>query len=119
MDLRDKRVLVTGAGGFIGSHLTEKLVELGATTRAFVHYNALGSWGWLNESPVRNDIEVVAGDVCDRDSVRQAIAGYKIIFFLAALVEIRYTYQCNPTIHIRDTMCCKLEPKNQKEFACI
>ena len=67
-----RRVLVTGAGGFIGSHLAEQLVEHGAKVRAFVHYNALGTWGWLDQSPLAKDMEVVAGDITDRDSVRGA-----------------------------------------------
>lgn len=92
MNLRGKRVLVTGAGGFIGSHLTERLVQEGARVRAMVHYNALGSWGWLDESPVRNEIEVMAGDVCDRDSVRHAMEGAEIVFHLAALIGIPYSY---------------------------
>ena len=92
MNWNNKRVLVTGAGGFIGSHLTERLVDLGASTRALVHYNALGTWGWLDESPFRNDIEVVAGDICDRDSVRQAMQSVEIVFHLAALIDIHYSY---------------------------
>lgn len=92
MNWNSKRVLVTGAGGFIGSHLTERLVELGASTRALVHYNALGTWGWLDESPFRNDIEVVAGDICDRDSVCQAMRSVEIVFHLAALIAIPYSY---------------------------
>ncbi|MDY6876670.1 MAG: GDP-mannose 4,6-dehydratase [Chloroflexota bacterium] len=92
MNWNNKRVLVTGAGGFIGSHLTERLVDLGASTRALVHYNALGTWGWLDESPFRNDIEVVAGDICDRDSVRQAMQSVEIVFHLAALIAIPYSY---------------------------
>ena len=63
MNWKSKKVLVTGAGGFIGSHLTERLVELGASVRALVHYNALGTWGWLDQSAYRNDIDVIAGDV--------------------------------------------------------
>lgn len=95
-----KRVLVTGAGGFIGSHLTERLVELGAATRALVHYNALGTWGWLDHSSVRNDVEIVAGDICDRDSVRQAIKDVDIVFHLAALIAIPYSYQA-PASYVR------------------
>ncbi len=92
MSLRGKKVLVTGAGGFIGSHLAERLVELGANVRGLVHYNALGSRGWLNESPLRKQIENIAGDICDRDSVRQATQGIDVIFHLAALIAIPYSY---------------------------
>ena len=92
MSWNGTRVLVTGAGGFIGSHLTERLVEVGADVRALVHYNALGTWGWLDQSPVCGDIEVVAGDICDRDSVRQAMQGVEIVFHLAALIAIPYSY---------------------------
>ncbi len=100
MNWTGKRVLVTGAGGFIGSHLTERLVELGATTRALVHYNALGTWGWLNHSPVRNEIEVVAGDVTDRDSVRRVLRRTERVFHLAALIAIPYSYQA-PVSYVR------------------
>jgi dTDP-glucose 4,6-dehydratase len=93
-------VLVTGAGGFIGSHLTERLVELGATVRALVHYNALGTWGWLDRSPRRDDVEVVAGDVCDRDSVRQAMQDAEVVFHLAALIAIPYSYHA-PLSYVR------------------
>jgi dTDP-glucose 4,6-dehydratase len=86
-------VLVTGAGGFIGSHLTERLVELGASTRALVEYNSLGSWGWLDESPARRDVEVVLGDVRDYDSVRAAAEGAEAVFHLAALIAIPYSYE--------------------------
>lgn len=95
-----KRVLVTGAGGFIGSHLAERLAELGATTRALVHYNALGRWGWLDQSPHRNDLEVIAGDICDRDSVRRAMEKADIVFHLAALIAIPYSYHA-PVSYIR------------------
>jgi len=87
-----KRVLVTGAGGFIGSHLAERLVEEGARVRALVHYNALDSWGWLDESARRAEMEVVAGDVRDRDSVQAAVEGAEIVFHLAALIAIPYSY---------------------------
>jgi len=95
-----KHVLVTGAGGFIGSHLTERLVELGADVCAFVHYNALGSWGWLDQSVVRDSLQVMAGDVTDRDSVRQAMQGREIVFHLAALIAIPYSYQA-PLSYVR------------------
>ncbi len=87
-----KRVLVTGAGGFIGSHLCERLVELGADVRAFAEYNSLGSWGWLDESPARGELDVVLGDVRDRDSTRAAISGREIVFHLAALIAIPWSY---------------------------
>lgn len=100
MDWKGKAVLVTGAGGFIGSHLTEKLAGLGADVRAFVHYNALGSWGWLDESPARENIDVLMGDVCDRDSVRRAMEGREVVFHLAALIAIPYSYQ-TPASYVR------------------
>ena len=88
-----RRVLVTGAGGFIGSHLTERLVELGASVRALVEYNALGSWGWLDDSAARDDVEVRLGDVRDPDSVRAATEGIDTVFHLAALIAIPYSYE--------------------------
>ncbi len=92
MNWLGQRVLVTGAGGFIGSHLTERLVELGATTRAFVHYNSLGTWGWLDRSPVKNEVEVIAADICDRDSVSKSVREMDVVFHLAALIAIPYSY---------------------------
>jgi NAD dependent epimerase/dehydratase len=93
MNWKGKNVLVTGAGGFIGSHLTERLVELGANVRGLVHYNALASCGWLDRSPLRKQIEIFAGDICDRDSVRHATKGRDVIFHLAALIAIPYSYE--------------------------
>lgn len=95
-----KKVLVTGAGGFIGSHLSEKLVAEGASVRAFVHYNSSGTWGWLDASPVRDQIEVMAGDICDRDSVRKAMTGTETVFHLAALIAIPYSYEA-PASYVR------------------
>jgi NAD dependent epimerase/dehydratase len=93
MNWSEKKILVTGAGGFIGSHLTEQLVDRGAQVRAFVHYNALGRWGWLDLSKFKNEIEVVPGDISDRDSVRSAVQGMDVVFHLAALIGIPYSYQ--------------------------
>lgn len=88
-----RRVLVTGAGGFIGSHLCERLVELGANVRAFAEYNSLGSWGWLDESPRRGELEVVLGDVRDADSIASAAGGIDTVFHLAALIAIPFSYE--------------------------
>jgi dTDP-glucose 4,6-dehydratase len=92
MNWSGKRVLVTGAGGFIGSHLTEKLVSLGAETRGMVHYRSDGSWGWLDHSNAKDEIEVYPGDISDRDSVNQAMKNREIVFHLAALIAIPYSY---------------------------
>lgn len=84
---------MTGAGGFIGSHLAEALVKRGARTRAFVHYNALGKCGWLDDSPFKKKMEVIAGDIRDRSTVEQAMKNIDIVFHLAALIGIPYSYQ--------------------------
>lgn len=100
MNWTGKRVLVTGAGGFIGSHLTERLVEQGANVRALVHYNALQSRGWLDHSPVRSEVEVLFGDISDRDSVRAAMRDVVVVFHLAALIGIPYSYHA-PLSYVR------------------
>jgi dTDP-glucose 4,6-dehydratase len=87
-----KKVLVTGAAGFIGSHLTELLVSKGFELKAFVRYNSKNNWGWLEESYVKNDIEVVTGDIRDYDSVFNAVKGCNSVFHLAALIGIPYSY---------------------------
>src|SRR5947199_32320 len=81
-----------GAGGFIGSHLAEQLVQLGAKTRALVHYRGNGSWGWLDESPLKGEMQIIAGDVRDRDLVVSAMKGANVVFHLAALIGIPYSY---------------------------
>ena len=86
------KVLVTGAGGFIGSHLTELLVKQGFDIKAFVRYNSKNSWGWLESSPVKNDIEIISGDIRDYDSVSNALRDCKAVFHLAALIGIPYSY---------------------------
>jgi len=92
MNWNGKNVLVTGAGGFIGSHLTEALTQAGANVRALVHYNSAGRWGWLDESPQRGDFEVVAGDITDAGSVAHAMADRDVVLHLAALIAIPYSY---------------------------
>jgi len=89
-----KRVLVTGAGGFIGSHLTETLVRMGARVRAFVRYNSRGAAGFLDQSPaeVLEELEIIGGDLRDPDAVRQAVAGVEVVFHLGALIAIPYSY---------------------------
>ena len=87
-----KNVLVTGAGGFIGSHLTELLVKKGLNVKAFVHYNSNNSWGWLDSSKIKGDIEVISGDIRDFDSVYNSAKDVDTVFHLAALMDIRYSY---------------------------
>ena len=92
MSWQGRSVLVTGAGGFIGSHLTEALVREGADVRALVEYTFDGSRGWLDALPVQEDVEVIAGDVRDPDSVARGVAGAEVVFHLAALISIPYSY---------------------------
>ncbi|MBC7505788.1 MAG: SDR family NAD(P)-dependent oxidoreductase [Sandarakinorhabdus sp.] len=99
MKLRGKKVLVTGADGFIGSHLTEYLVSLGADVRAFVCYNSNNSWGWLDDAnaDLRRDLDVFAGDIRDPHGVRAAMTGCDAVFHLAALIAIPYSYHSPDT----------------------
>lgn len=96
---RSKKILVTGADGFIGSHLTEELVKRGYDVKAFVQYNSFNSWGWLDESPIdiKKHIEVFAGDIRDPHGVKSAMKGCELIFHLAALIAIPYSYHSPDT----------------------
>ena len=89
-----KRVLVTGADGFIGSHVTEALVRAGYDTRAFVMYNSLNSWGWLDRTApeIQHNFEVVSGDIRDPHGVATAVQGCDAVLHLAALIAIPYSY---------------------------
>lgn len=94
-----KKVLITGADGFIGSHLTETLVRHGYEVRAFVYYNSFNKWGWLDQcSPdVKGKFEVFAGDIRDPHGVRTALAGCDEVLHLAALIAIPYSYHSPDT----------------------
>lgn len=94
MDLKHKSVLVTGADGFIGSHLTEHLVSLGCKVRAFVCYNSFGSLGWLDSltRAERSNIDFFSGDIRDPNGVETAMKGIDIVFHLAALIAIPFSY---------------------------
>lgn len=94
MLLKDKRVLITGADGFIGSHLTEALLEAGCSVRAFVYYNSFNSWGWIdNFSPEKKSrLEIFAGDIRDPNGVRTAMKDIDVVFHLAALIAIPFSY---------------------------
>jgi dTDP-glucose 4,6-dehydratase len=100
MNLENKKVLVTGAGGFIGSHLTERLVEIGSKVKAFVRYNSNNNWGWIEKSKYKDEIEVYVGDIRDYDSVRDAMKGVDVVFHLAALIGIPYSY-ISPLAYIK------------------
>lgn len=94
MNLKNKKVLVTGADGFIGSHLAEALLAEGCKVKAFVYYNSFNSWGWLDTLPKAKlkNIEIFAGDVRDPNGVRTAMKGQDAVFHLAALIGIPFSY---------------------------
>jgi NAD dependent epimerase/dehydratase len=89
-----KKILVTGADGFIGSHLTEELVKQGYEVRAFIFYNSFNSWGWIDSFPaeIKNKIEIFAGDIRDPNGVRVAMKDCDTVFHLAALIGIPFSY---------------------------
>tara|TARA_Y100000816_G_scaffold270067_1_gene233524 strand:- start:596 stop:1567 length:972 start_codon:yes stop_codon:yes gene_type:complete len=94
------KVLVTGAAGFLGSHLTEKLIESGYSVRALMHYDSNNNWGWLENSKYRKEIDFVVGDIRDFDSVHSAMKDIDEVFHLAALIGIPYSY-LSPLAYIK------------------
>lgn len=99
MNKNKETVLITGADGFIGSHLTEALVREGYKVRAFVMYNSFGSWGWLDhcQDEIKNSFEVVSGDIRDPFGVKNALKGCDAVLHLAALIAIPYSYNSPDT----------------------
>ena len=94
MELYNKKVLITGADGFIGSHLVERLLDEGAIVKAFVYYNSFNNWGWLDtlSKEVLSKIEIFSGDIRDPYGVKEAMKGCEVVFHLAALIAIPYSY---------------------------
>jgi len=94
LNLKNKKVLVTGADGFIGSHLVEALLEYGCDVRAFVFYNSFNSWGWLDSLPAekQKSLDVFAGDIRDPNGTAEAVKGCDVVFHLAALIAIPFSY---------------------------
>lgn len=95
-----EKILITGAGGFIGSHLAERCVELGYRVKAFIRYNSRNHWGWLESSEYKDDMEIVSGDIRDFDSVSRSMNNVDIVFHLAALIGIPYSY-VSPLAYIK------------------
>jgi NAD dependent epimerase/dehydratase len=93
MNFRNKRVLVTGGDGFIGSHLVEHLTRTGAQVTALAHYNSFNDWGWLEEVPSFHEIKVVTGDIRDSHFCLALLKGIDVVFHLAALIPIPYSYR--------------------------
>ncbi|OSB14041.1 NAD-dependent 4,6-dehydratase LegB [Clostridium botulinum] len=102
MKLEEKKVLVTGSEGFIGSHLIERLIELGAEVTALVQYNSFNNWGWIDtfSKEVKDSINVVTGDVREYDGMKRIIKGQDVVFHLAALIAIPYSY-LSPMAYVR------------------
>ena len=112
------KVLVTGAAGFIGSHLCEMLVQKNFDVVAFDRYNPNNEWGWLEGSKYKHDMEVILGDIRDYDSVYKSISGCESVFHLAALIGIPYSY-VSPLAYMRtniDGTYNILEASKQKDL---
>lgn len=93
MNLKHKKILVTGAGGFIGSHLTERLLSIGSEVTCFVRYNSLNRWGFLDSIPDKKSLRIIAADLKDSDAVRKAVNGQNVVFHLGAAVSIPHSYE--------------------------
>ena len=94
MNIKNKTVFVTGADGFIGSHLVEQLIKEGVKVKAFVYYNSFNKWGWIDslESGIQKEIEIFSGDIRDGYNVKKAMEGCDVVFHLAALIAIPFSY---------------------------
>lgn len=102
MNLKGKKVLITGAEGFIGSHLTERLVELGADVTALVQYNSFNNWGWIDtfDKNILSNIRVETGDIRELDCMNRIVKGQEVVMHLAALIAIPYSY-LSPMAYVR------------------
>ena len=102
MDWTTKRVMITGADGFIGSHMTERLIALGARVKTFVMYNSFNTWGWIDTFSARDKevLDIVSGDIRETDLLKQALKDVDIVFHLAALIAIPYSY-ASPSSYIK------------------
>ncbi|WP_333859910.1 NAD-dependent 4,6-dehydratase LegB [Clostridium sp.] len=102
MDLKGKKVLITGSEGFIGSHLVEKLIDIGAEATALIQYNSFNNWGWIDtfHKNIKDSIHVVTGDVREYDGIKKIVKGQDVVFHLAALIAIPYSY-LSPMAYVR------------------
>jgi len=102
MQLKNKKVFITGADGFIGSHLVEELVNKGSRIKALAQYNSFNNWGWLEhiDPKIKSEIEIVTGDIREYDGISKAINGMDVVLHLAALIAIPYSYQ-SPMAYVR------------------
>jgi len=102
MDWTNKKVLISGAEGFIGSHLTERLLSLGAKVNALVMYNSFNKWGWIDTFPPGevNKLNIICGDIREADILKAALKDVDIVFHLAALIAIPYSY-ASPSSYVK------------------